>query len=174
MQKVLLMDTSILCVWLEVPGKTTCGATSDKWDKARVDQLLESEIKAGTNLILPLAAIIETGNHIAQANSRRYEMARALAQIIISAADAKSPWGAFTEQSALWETEKLRQLATQWASELAMGGTSIGDATIKVLAEYYAEIPGCRVEILTGDSGLKAYEPMPPVKIPRRRSQRRG
>ena len=26
MRKVLILDTSILCVWLKVPGKETCGS----------------------------------------------------------------------------------------------------------------------------------------------------
>ncbi len=174
MTKVLIIDTSILCVWLEVPGKTTCGSTSDLWDKARVHRLLEAEIQSGTDLILPLAAIIETGNHIAQSSSRRYEMAQILSEIIVKAADSQSPWGAFTAQSSLWTSEKLKQLATEWATKLAVQEVSMGDATIKILAEYYADLPGCRVEIFTGDSGLKAYEPIPPVDIPKRRSQRRS
>ena len=43
----------------------------------------------------------------------------------------------------------------------------IGDATIKDVAEFYTE-SGVSVEILTGDEGLKAYEPKA-VKVPRRR-----
>jgi len=30
MKKVLIMDTSILCVWLDVPGMATCGPDDDK------------------------------------------------------------------------------------------------------------------------------------------------
>jgi len=37
MRKVLIMDTSILCVWLGVPGMATCGPDTDKWDRPRVD-----------------------------------------------------------------------------------------------------------------------------------------
>ncbi len=33
MKKVLILDTSILCVWLDVPGMDTCGPDDDKWDK---------------------------------------------------------------------------------------------------------------------------------------------
>lgn len=48
---------------------------------------------------------------------------------------------------------------------------ALGDITIKRLAQYYAQ-KGFRVEILTGDAGLKSYEPPPPAKIPKRRSDR--
>ena len=44
----------------------------------------------------------------------------------------------------------------------------MGDATIKIVAEYYGKA-GMTVEIITGDAGLKAYETIAPVLIPRRR-----
>jgi len=173
MQRVLIIDTSILCVWLQVPGKTTCGSAAEQWNKERVDQALEQEIQAGTTLVLPLATIIETGNHISQAASQRYEMAQALARIMAEAADGKTPWAAFTIQTDLWDADGLKKLATEWAA-LASQKLSIGDATIKTVAEYYAR-SGFEVEIFTGDKGLKAYQPsLPPSTIPRRRSQRRS
>jgi len=43
-------------------------------------------------------------------------------------------------------------------------------ATIKDVAEYYAQIH-YSVEILTGDQGLKAHEPLAPAEIPRRRQR---
>ncbi len=167
MRKVLIIDTSILCVWLQVPGKTTCGSGSSQWNKNRVDQLLQIEIQAGTTLVLPLATILETGNHIAQASSSRYETAQALAKLMAEAADEKTPWAAFTDQSVLWEAEGLKILAAEWP-ELAAQRISIGDATIKTVAEHYAR-SGYQVEIFTGDAGLKAYQPTTPTKPPRRR-----
>lgn len=38
----------------------------------------------------------------------------------------------------------------------------------KDVADYYARA-GFRVTILTGDAGLKAYEPAVPAAVPRRR-----
>lgn len=58
-------------------------------------------------------------------------------------------------------------MADNWPA-LAAGGITIGDATIKDVAEHYARA-GYYVEILTGDAGLKAYEPAKPIQIPRRR-----
>ncbi|HAA27437.1 MAG TPA: hypothetical protein DCE56_06820 [Cyanobacteria bacterium UBA8553] len=167
MRKVLIIDTSILCVYLGVPGKDTCGSDKNKWDKKRVDDLLQKEAQESTTFVLPLAAIVETGNHIAQASSKRYEMAQTLAEIMAKAADEKTPWAAFTDQSVLWEAQGLKNLAAQWPN-LAVQKISIGDATIKTVAEYYAKI-GFQVEILTGDDGLKAYQPTTPVPKPRRR-----
>jgi hypothetical protein len=167
MRKVLIIDTSILCVYLGVPGKDTCGSDKNQWDKKRVDEFLKKEEKESTTFVLPLAAIVETGNHIAQAKLKQYEMAQALAEIMVKAADEKTPWAAFTDQSVLWEAEGLRKLAKEWPN-LAVQKISIGDATIKTVAEYYAKI-GFQVEILTGDDGLKAYQPTTPASTPKRR-----
>lgn len=87
------------------------------------------------------------------------------------AADQKTPWAAFTDQSILWEAEELKKLAKEWAP-LAAQGISIGDATIKTVAEHYVKL-GFYVEILTGDAGLKSYEPAaPPISNRSRRRNR--
>ena len=49
---------------------------------------------------------------------------------------------------------------------LGRSGQALGDASIVEVVNYYTDL-GYRVEILTGDEGLKAYEPT--VEVPRRR-----
>ncbi|MDH6059188.1 hypothetical protein NWP17_01810 [Chrysosporum bergii ANA360D] len=171
--KILIIDTSILCAYLNVPGKETCGSDSDKWDKRRVEECLKLEESKGTKFILPLATIIETGNHIAQANCQRYEIAQAFAEILVKVADGVIPWEIFTTQvDELWNSEQLKKLASEWPT-LASAKISIGDATIKTVADYYSKASTrFEVEIFTGDEGLKAYQP-PPPQTPTRRSSRR-
>lgn len=167
-KRVLILDTSVLLCWLQVPGKETAGPDEDRWDHARIAVLVEAETGKGSTFVLPIASLIETGNHISQAaDNSRYERAGRLAAYLRGAADAESPWAAFTDQSALWQPDQLRRLADEWPA-LAAGGLSIGDATIKDVAEHYARA-SYHVEILTGDAGLKAYEPVVPVMVPRRR-----
>ena len=165
---VVIIDTSVMCCLLDIPGKQTCGPDHDKWDTDRAKEALKKAGEEGATLVLPLATLIETGNHIAQAPQLRYELATDFAQYVRLAADGQSPWAAFTDQADLWGQDQLRQLAATWPA-LAAGNTSIGDATIKDVAEYYAK-GGFKVEILTGDAGLKAYQPISPPPIPRRRS----
>lgn len=167
MRKVLILDTSILCVWLDVPGMADCGPDHDKWDKDRVAQKIQAEEQGETTFVLPLASIIETGNHIAQSSHSRRQRAQTLAELMKKSANNETPWAAFSEQSILWSPEKLLVLAENWP-DLANQKLSLGDATIKDVAEYYAQM-GCQVEILTGDEGLKAYEPITPAEIPRRK-----
>ena len=166
-KRVLIFDTSILCCLLKVPGKETAGTNDDRWDHDRVRNHLAAASADDSTFVLPLASIVETGNHIAQAPGDRFAIAKGLEDLIRSAADQASPWAAFAEQAELWGTEALRRLADTWP---VMAGCreSISDATIRDVAEYYARA-GFAVEILTADAGLKAYQPAEPVMIPRRR-----
>lgn len=166
-QKVLVFDTSILCVWLEVPGFETCGKEGDQWDYARVSRKIEEEISKNTVFVLPLAVLIETGNHISQSRGDRYELGERFKQLLLDSVDNREPWVAFSEQNTLWNDDKLRELANQFP-QLFSQGISIGDATIRDVAGYYAKL-GHPVKIFTGDEGLKAYEPDVKTLTPRRR-----
>lgn len=166
MQKVLIIDTSILCVYLKVPFMEECGSNNDKWDYDRVAKKINDEISHKSSLVLPLATLIETGNHIAHISGERYPFAKKLSDIIVKAATAEEPWVAFTAQSELWSEENLIKLANEWPA-LAAEEMSIGDATIKNVADFFTQ-SGFMVEILTGDGHLKTYEPRA-VKTPRRR-----
>lgn len=166
-KKVLIFDTSVLCVWLKVPGKETCGSEENRLTFDVVNAKIEKEKSQGTTFVLPIASIIETGNHIAHSTGDRHVVGHAFADIISATADQISPWAAFTEQSELWKKENLKVLAERW-KESVISGQSLGDASIVDVANYYASAE-FEVEIFTGDEGLKAYEPSTPVVKPRRR-----
>ena len=166
-KKVLIFDTSVLCVWLRVPGKETCGPEDNRLNYDMVNAKIEEEKSQGTTFVLPIASIIETGNHIAHSTGDRYVVGHAFADIISATADQISPWAAFTEQSEVWKKENLKVLAQRW-KESVISGQSLGDASIVDVANYYASAE-FEVEIFTGDKGLKAYEPSTPVVKPRRR-----
>ena len=166
-KKVLIFDTSVLCVWLRVPGKETCGPEDNRLNYDVVNAKIEEEKKQGTTFVLPIASIIETGNHIAHSTGDRHVVRHAFADIISATADQISPWAAFTEQSELWKKENLKVLAERW-KESVISGQSLGDASIVDVANYYASAE-FDVEIFTGDKGLKAYEPSTPMVKPRRR-----
>lgn len=171
MRKVLLIDTSLLCVWLQVTGRETAG--NNEWYFDRVNQKIQAEIAKSTTLVLPLASVIETGNHIAQAKTANSESKRITAQkfaeIITYAADETTPWAKFREQIVLWEEEKLKELAAKFPNQ-AVEKTFMGDASIVVLGWHYHQ-KGFHVEFLTDDDKLKSQEPPPPLP-PKRRSDR--
>ena len=165
MRRVIIFDTSILCVWLAIPGMEVCGSTENRWDKERVAMRIEAGFQEKALFVLPLATIIETGNHIAQASHSR----KVLADLMRKSADRETPWAAFSEQSALWLPASLKKLADSWPL-LATQQISFGDATIKDVAELYSRM-GFATEILTGDQQLKTHEPVAPVAVPRRRQK---
>lgn len=167
--KVLIIDTNILCVYLKVPYMDNAGPDNDKWNYERVSRKITEEIISKTTLVLPMATLIETGNHIAQASGEIYAIAQDLADIIKKAANEEEPWAAFTTQSELWNEENLVKLANEWP-DLAVHKLSIGDTTIKNVAKYYSDA-GYQVEILTADQGLKSYEPAITNTIPRRKKR---
>ncbi|MBQ8708587.1 MAG: hypothetical protein IJ523_10915 [Succinivibrionaceae bacterium] len=177
MKKILIIDTSILCVYLKIPGKEECGAVGNKWDYEKISKKIEDEIACGSTLVLPLATIIETGNHIAYLCSSRtggskvFSLATDLAGIMKKVANAESPWAAFMGQFHRQEFDNrwLTELAEEWP-DLAKSGLSLADATIRKVAELYSGF--CEVEILTGDTRLKSYEPKVAVDIPRRRQKK--
>lgn len=172
MRKFLIIDTSILCVYLKLPTFTSCGKGDNTWNFDRIAQKLDQEIEADTTLVLPLATIIETGNHISQSEGDRFALAKSLSDIIVKCADSENPWSAFSEQSELWSNEPLKELAEKWP-ELAARKISIGDATIADVAEYYSAGGTAVVEIISGDSGLVQFTPIPKQPIGLREPRRR-
>ena len=98
MQQVIIIDTSILCIYLKFSGKEIVGKDDDKWDKYRVDQYLDDRIKDKAQFIVTVAVIIETGNHIAQPNKLRFEIAQSLADVLNKMANREIPREIFTEQ----------------------------------------------------------------------------
>ena len=169
MKKVLILDTSVMCTWLQVPGKETCGKDGNILTHDIVERKIETGKSYGTTFILPIASIIETGNHIAHSSGDRHKIGEEFSNLICDTADNNSPWAAFTEQSVLWQPEKLKALAERW-KETVVSGQSLGDASIVEVADYYAKM-GFNVEIFTGDEGLKAYEPLQKTQMPRRRKK---
>ena len=156
-----------MCCWLQVHGKETCGTDNDRWNYQRVNDLIQQKLDSGAIFILPITTLLETGNHISQAANMRYESALELARILREAAQGISPWATFTEQNTLFSSSDLIRISNEWPN-LAQGHTSMGDYLIIEIANYYSEA-NIKVEILTADAGLKAYETDAPSITPRRR-----
>lgn len=167
--RVLVLDTSVVCCLLQVPGKETAGPANDQWTFDRISELLVHESGLGATFVLPIGTLIETGNHIANSPGNRFALATQLADMLRASVNAESPWATFADQSELWTAEKLLALAATWPA-MAAQRIGLADATITAVAEFYA-LAGMHVQIVTGDAGLKAYEPAAPGQPPPRRRQ---
>lgn len=85
MTTVTLVDTSVLCELLQVPGK----CDQDRFPLL-IDEL-DKRAARGERLVIPVTAVIETGNHIAQCQGDRHLVARRLVDLLSRAASRDAP-----------------------------------------------------------------------------------
>jgi hypothetical protein len=83
---VTFVDTSVLCELLQVPGKS-----SPQGGAAAQDEM-ERRAGTGERFVIPVTAVIETGNHIAQCAGNRYEVAGRLVRFLRAAVERRAPW----------------------------------------------------------------------------------
>lgn len=120
-QAIRLIDTSILCEILRMPGKSS-EAESKKFI-AEFDRLAAK----GVRFVLPLATLIETGNHIAQNGDGTVRRATAtiLVNFVRAAMADKSPF----LKSKIWNAD-----VGAWLKDFpnkAMRGVGFGDVSIQ-------------------------------------------
>lgn len=118
---VSIIDTSILCNILNIPARNQDHETVRK----ELEQLSKDKNQL---LILPLASIIETGNHIAHisdGNIRR-DRAALLGELIKKTILNQAPWHFYGNEL---DQQDLLKLADEWV-EHATAGISLGDLSI--------------------------------------------
>lgn len=151
MPPIVIVDTSVLLNVLDVPGLNQRRATV----LARFGEL----VNAAANLLLPMGAVFETGNHIAQlpdgGQRRRYaEMYRDRVQ---EAAVGRAPWTLVPSP----DTSQLADLLGSFP-ESAMQGVGLVDLSIvKAWERACARHPRRRVSIWSLDHHLAGYDQRP-------------
>ena len=151
MGAICLIDTSIFLEILNVPHKAS--------QSELILQELKEKIKAGESLFLPMATILETGNHIAQngdGNQRRI-CAEKFVNQVTQALEGESP---FTPISFL-KKEDLQGWLKEFPDE-AMQGRGLGD--LSIIHDWQRicdQNLGRRVYIWSLDKHLKGYERPP-------------
>lgn len=153
---VVFVDTSVLLNVLRVPG-------SGNEDLIRSDiERFSKLLNGGSQLVLPLTTIIETGNAIASVHGGdRHRCTTIFVKFLQRSLTAEAPWATagFSDR-----TELLRHLvnggpAIPSLADLMGAGVGAGDASILAeVAQYRKGIPSATpVEIWTHDEGLSAY-----------------
>jgi hypothetical protein len=160
---VRIIDTSILTNILDIPHMNQ--DRSVVMNELKRLKELDNQI-----LILPLAAIIETGNHIAHisdGNIRR-EKAKLMGAILENTANNNAPWQYFGKEL---DKEDLLKLSFEFPDN-AMRGTGLGDLSIIRAYEKYKEsAPGVgTIMIWSLDSHLVGYKEE--MKLPQRRKNK--
>jgi hypothetical protein len=149
---IVIVDTSILLNILDVPGK------NERRDEIRRE--FASLVKdQRTELLLPLVAVVETGNHIAQLDHGQLRRARGqrLVEIVRQALRGEAPWVLVPFP----EREDLEKLLDGLADRLV---SSIGFADASMIAIGEREKrrwPKRPVRIWSLDGQLAAYDHRP-------------
>lgn len=146
MSEVVILDTSIFCDVVEVPGR--CKRRDETVDE------LESLVDSGATLLLPLVAVYETGNHIAQVKSGdRHAAALRLVEQVRGAIAGEAPWSPMDFP--------LEQEMRTWLEEFparAAQGISLGDLSIVKIWEQQCQLNKARpVRIWSHDQHLQGY-----------------
>ncbi|GAA2994732.1 hypothetical protein [Streptosporangium longisporum] len=147
------VDTSVLCNLLDIPGK-------NQDHQPVIDQLKKKRQEC--DLILPITAVIETGNHIAQLadGQLRRQHADKLSDLLKLVVTNQAPWVLHTVE---WGENFLRSLlagagtGTTFADHV-MVKLGLGDLCILTERELYrARVVNVEVGIWTLDAQLRSH-----------------
>jgi hypothetical protein len=150
--EIVILDTSVLLNVLRVPGKN-----QQQEDVLRGFVELQAR---GATLLVPLAAIVETGNHIGQLRDgcERRRCANSLAKAVASAIARHAPFALIDAEAT---DERLAALAADFP-DWAMRGSGWGDLSIRQAWQRLCDMHrGARVRIWTLDRDLVAYDRQP-------------
>ncbi len=155
MKAICLIDTSVFVNILKVPGKSQ--------DAANIFSEMEQKIRDGESMFLPIATLLETGNHIGQSENgdQRRRCAKRFVEQLQLALAGESP---FTPIDFV-EADKMQQWVNEFPDWVAQR-SGLGDLSIvhdfKRLRE---KNKGRRVYIWSLDAHLSAYVHEPEIQV---------
>ena len=151
MSIIIIVDTSIFLNVLDVPGRNQ--------DRDEVLETLKDHIEAGDHLLLPFAAIVETGNHIAHlANGHeRRKYAEIFCERTREALKGKAPWKPMEIPDRVELLEWLNDFPEASMREISLGDHSI----IKQFEKLCSRHPSSHIKIWAADGDLSSYERIP-------------
>lgn len=151
MGAVAIVDTSIFCNVLNIPYMNG--------ERNQVIEKFEQFLKQDTTLLLPMAAVYETGNHIAHLSNgtHRRRCAELFVEQVKQAIAGEAPWQVMQVPT----TEEIGE----WLSgfpDSAMRGAGMGDLSIiKEWEKFKRRVPNRRVFIWSLDQDLQGYDHCP-------------
>lgn len=151
MPDVVIVDSSILLNVLDIPGFNQ--------DRNDVFRQFRTLVSAGHLFLLPLAAVFETGDHLADLSDggERRRHARRFQSSMLEALDGQVPWAPIE----LPETSRLRAWLKDFPDnamrEVGLGDVSIIDEWERACRRH----PRQRVRIWTLHRQLQSYDRPP-------------
>lgn len=161
--RIHFIDTSILVNILDIPGMNQDRETV-------LNEYQELKVNRNT-FILPLATIIETGNHIAHIDDGNIRRKKGIefAEMLHKIANDESPWKFFEDEVT---REEIAVIANRLPDSVIYE-SGVGDLSIIAAYEKYKNnIPAIGyIRIWSMDGHLKNYEET--LEIPQTRKKRR-
>lgn len=153
MSAICLIDTTIFMEILRVPDKAS--------NHAEIYSEFQRKIDAGEEFLLPMATIMETGNHIAQNGdgTQRRTCAELFVEQVQAALDNEAPYAI----SELPEGAAFRQWLVAYPDS-ATRGQGLGD--LSIIHEWNRQcalVHGRRVYIWSLDTHLSGYDRPPKI-----------
>lgn len=155
---VAIIDTSVFCELLAVPGKTS--------DVVGFRGEFQQKIEAGEVLLLPMTTILETGNHIGQCSSKgdiRRHYAKLFVDAVLKALDGDAPFS----PTRFFDPREVRGWLSEFPDWVCRTdrygrGSGLGDLTIKKEWERQCALNRARrVYIWSQDNQLSACDKAP-------------
>lgn len=160
MNTVCIIDTSVFLNILDVPGKNQ--------NKNAANQAFNDYVELNATFILPMATIIETGNHIAQNGdgATRRKTAERFCKAVKSTFNGEAPWkpNAFPNANDImtWIDRFPEHAGRNKTHKKTTEGTSFGDLSIiEEFNKCVKRFPMYEVFIWSLDSDLIQYHHTP-------------
>lgn len=154
MSSICLIDTSVLTNLLNVPNRNQ--------HKDMVGHAYKEYVELGCTFILPMASIIETGNHIAQNGDGRVrrEVAQRFVMAVKAAFEGTAPWKPSefpsSKEISLWLDAFPELAGKNKSADKLSEGTSFGDLSIiKEFEKCCARFAMSEVFVWSLDSDLQ-------------------
>lgn len=145
--KMWLIDTSVLCNILNLPGFNQ--------DRTEIISEFENKIVSGDSFFLPYSVFVETGNHIAQLSGNyKHDFAEKFVVLIKKALNDEVPF----KPLKFPEKEQLLNVIDEFTTYASKG---IGFADFTIIEDWKEQknkFVSYSVRIWSLDSGLQGYE----------------
>lgn len=144
-----IVDTTVFCNLLEVPGRDQ--------ERQRAKGELARHVEGGVRLLLPLAVVYETGNHIAQSTGDRHAAASRFAREVRKALRGENPFA----PARIHDLEEIESWLGDFSSRAA-SGIGLADLSIISLWEQQRRLNRRRrVFVWSYDEHLSGYDAAP-------------
>lgn len=149
---VVFVDTSVIVRLIGIDGEQLASEVAAEFDRRR---------EAGQRFVLPVTALVEAGNRVAQQSSQRQRFAERLRQVIEEANQPHPPWilhEATLDQQFAQELLAGDSTGSDLTTLLAAGRLGTGDVAILVERDQFKrKMAHASLEVWTLDLELSAY-----------------